>query len=66
MMFSFLYFEERTMFRKERPIGFHAGPEKNADGTWNLFKWNCCIPGKEGTPWEGGVYRMTMGLALSA
>lgn len=59
---SLSFSTERTMFRKERPLGFHAGPEKNPDGTWNLFKWNCCIPGKEGSPWEGGVYRMTMGL----
>lgn len=26
----------------------------------NLMKWNCHIPGKEGTLWEGGFYPLTM------
>jgi len=30
------------------------------DGAQDLFKWQCGIPGKEGTDWEGGVYTMTM------
>ncbi|KAH7822716.1 putative ubiquitin-conjugating enzyme, E2 [Monocercomonoides exilis] len=51
---------ERSLIRKERPIGFFAGPEKNPDGSLNLFKWNCGIPGKAGSIWEGGLYRMTM------
>ena len=24
------------------------------------MKWICGIPGKEGTPWEGGVFPLTM------
>lgn len=24
------------------------------------MKWNCHIPGKEGTLWEGGFYPLTM------
>lgn len=27
------------------------------DGSINLMKWECGIPGKDGTPWEGGTYR---------
>lgn len=26
----------------------------------NLYKWNCHIPGKENTLWEGGFYPLTM------
>lgn len=26
----------------------------------NLMKWNCQIPGKEGTIWEGGLYPLTL------
>ncbi|KAA6388026.1 MAG: putative SUMO-conjugating enzyme UBC9-B [Streblomastix strix] len=51
---------ERQLLRKDRPVGFFANPEKNPDGTLNLFKWNCGIPGKQGTPWEKGFYRMVM------
>jgi ubiquitin-protein ligase len=28
------------------------------------MKWNCWIPGKVGGIWEGGSYRVTMGLDL--
>ena len=30
---------------------------KNADGTMNLMLWEYGIPGKKGTPWEGGLYK---------
>ena len=32
-------------------------PMKNADGTMNLMLWEYGIPGKKGTPWEGGLYK---------
>ena len=31
---------------------------KNADGTMNLMLWEYAIPGKKGTPWEGGLYKV--------
>ena len=31
---------------------------KNADGTMNLMLWEYGIPGKKGTPWEGGLYKV--------
>jgi hypothetical protein len=31
-----------------------------ADGSTNLMKWECGIPGKAGTDWEGGLFRVTM------
>ncbi|EGC33777.1 hypothetical protein DICPUDRAFT_56277, partial [Dictyostelium purpureum] len=48
--------EERKAWRKDHPPGFYARPETNADESLNLFKWKCGIPGKPGTPWEGGLY----------
>jgi hypothetical protein len=35
-------------WRKEHPHGFYARPEVNGDGSTNLFKWKCGIPGKDG------------------
>lgn len=32
----------------------------NQDGTMNMVKWKCEIPGPKDTVWEGGVYRMYM------
>jgi ubiquitin-conjugating enzyme E2 I len=31
-----------------------------ADGSSNLMKWECGVPGKSGTDWEGGLYKVTM------
>lgn len=52
--------EERKAWRKQHPFGFWARPEKKDDGTQDIMKWNCGIPGKKGTPWEGGVYKLVM------
>lgn len=52
--------EERKLWRKSRPIGFYAKPYANSDGSLNLFKWECGIPGKAGSIWEGGVYKLLM------
>ncbi|XP_076053163.1 ubiquitin conjugating enzyme lesswright isoform X1 [Oratosquilla oratoria] len=40
--------------------GFIARPTKNAEGSLNLMNWECAIPGKKGTPWESGLYRLRM------
>jgi ubiquitin-conjugating enzyme E2 I len=48
--------QERKMYKKEKGFGFFGRPVKREDGTSNLFHWKCGIPGKEGTPWEGGTY----------
>ncbi|CAB3406086.1 unnamed protein product [Caenorhabditis bovis] len=52
--------EERKSWRKDHPFGFIAKPIKNADGTLNLFNWECAIPGRKDTIWEGGLYRIRM------
>eukprot|EP00624_Nannochloropsis_granulata_P007750 evm.model.NODE_9350_length_5859_cov_25.566992.2 len=52
--------EERKAWRKDHPHGFVARPTTGADGSMNLMVWDCGIPGKEGTDWDGGVYKVTM------
>ncbi|XP_075118025.1 SUMO-conjugating enzyme UBC9-B-like [Leptodactylus fuscus] len=52
--------KERKAWRRCHPQGFIAGPAKNPDGTLSLLTWECGIPGKDGTPWEGGLYRLRL------
>lgn len=52
--------EERKLWRREHPHGFFAKPTNNADGTMNLLKWKCGIPGKTNTIWEGYSYNLIM------
>mmetsp|Transcript_17275 Transcript_17275/g.42324 ORF Transcript_17275/g.42324 Transcript_17275/m.42324 type:complete len:160 (-) Transcript_17275:274-753(-) len=51
---------ERREWRKSHPHGFYARPDKKDDGSQDLFKWVCGIPGKKKTLWEGGLYKVTM------
>ncbi|KAM0754597.1 ubiquitin-conjugating enzyme 9 [Meredithblackwellia eburnea MCA 4105] len=51
--------EERKQWRKDHPYGFWARPQKNGD-TLNLLQWDVGIPGKEGTDWASGVYKLVM------
>ena len=30
------------------------------DGTLNMLKWECQIPGPQGSPWQAGTYNLTM------
>ena len=39
---------------------FVAKPVKNHDGTMNLMMWECAIPGKKNSSWEGGLYKLKM------
>eukprot|EP00164_Ancoracysta_twista_P002295 GFYU01003036.1.p1 GENE.GFYU01003036.1~~GFYU01003036.1.p1 ORF type:complete len:160 (+),score=27.03 GFYU01003036.1:112-591(+) len=52
--------EERRAWRKDHPHGFYGRPSQNPDGSANLMLWNCGIPGKSGTIWEGGVYKLNL------
>jgi len=52
--------QERRDFKKNHPFGFYAKPTKNTDGTLNMFKWECGIPGPEKSPWEEGFYELTL------
>ncbi len=50
--------QERKNWNRDHPHGFFARPQKNPDGTRNLMSWVAGIPGKKGTPWEGGIYKL--------
>eukprot|EP00906_Rhabdomonas_costata_P038183 RCo053907 len=52
--------EERRNWRKEHPHGFSARPREKEDGNLDLMRWEVIIPGKAGTPWEKGEYKLTM------
>mmetsp|Transcript_19202 Transcript_19202/g.60389 ORF Transcript_19202/g.60389 Transcript_19202/m.60389 type:complete len:158 (+) Transcript_19202:23-496(+) len=52
--------EERKNWRQDHPYGFYARPSANADNSTNLMFWECGVPGKKGTDWEGGTYKVTM------
>ncbi|RKO96312.1 hypothetical protein CXG81DRAFT_13405 [Caulochytrium protostelioides] len=52
--------EERKSWRKDHPFGFFAKPHKKPDGSLDLMTWLAGIPGKANTPWEGGIYHLTM------
>lgn len=48
------------LWRKDPPFGFYARPMRNAQGVLDLKNWECGIPGKEKTIWEGGQFKLTM------
>lgn len=52
--------EEKKQWRKDHPFGFFAKPVKAADGSLDLLSWSAGVPGKAGTPWEGGTYKLTL------
>lgn len=52
--------EERKNWRKDHPFGFYAKPIRGAGGVIDLKTWECGIPGKEKTIWEGGLFKLTM------
>ena len=49
---------ERKQWRKDHPAGFSAHPVTSPDGSIDLKRWKCVIPGKQGTIWEGGKYNL--------
>ncbi len=52
--------EERKAWRRDHPFGFYARPTSKGDGSSDIMKWDAGIPGKEGTDWENGVYKVSM------
>jgi ubiquitin-conjugating enzyme E2 I len=52
--------EERRAWRRDHPVGFYARPRNKGDGSSELMVWEAGVPGKAGTDWEGGVYKVTM------
>jgi ubiquitin-conjugating enzyme E2 I len=50
--------EERKSWRRDHPFGFFAKPMRGANGMMDLKRWECGVPGKEKTIWEGGLFRL--------
>lgn len=48
----------RKQWRRDHPFGFVAKPARNAQGGLDLKTWECAIPGKPNTLWEGGLFKM--------
>lgn len=51
---------ERKRFRKDHPFGMSAKPNKKPDGSTDMFRWVCIIPGPSGTLFEDAKLRLTM------
>ncbi|KAL7714888.1 SUMO-conjugating enzyme UBC9 [Entamoeba marina] len=51
--------EERRLWRKDHPAGFVARPRTQSNAV-NMLIWDCGIPGVRDTPWDGGMYPLTM------
>jgi len=51
--------EERKQWRLDHPVGFYARPSKE-NGVIQIMKWDCGIPGKDGTLWSGGLYKLVL------
>jgi ubiquitin-conjugating enzyme E2 I len=47
----------RKQWRKDHPFGFFAKPART-NGVMDLKKWECGVPGKEKTMWEGGLFKL--------
>ncbi|KAJ3424010.1 dorsal interacting protein [Anaeramoeba flamelloides] len=52
--------QERKEWRKTHPYGFVARPTKNENQVLDYFEWDCIVPGKKGTLWEGGKFKMKL------
>ena len=52
--------EERKAWRRDHPIGFYARPTSSGDGSSNMFIWEAGIPGKDGSDWAGGIFKVRM------
>jgi ubiquitin-conjugating enzyme E2 I len=47
-------------WRRDHPFGFYAKPQRNAQGVLDLKNWECGIPGKDKTLWEGGLFKLSV------
>ena len=52
--------KERKQWRSDHPYGFVAKPVTHNDGTINMLKWECQIPGPKDSPWELGIYNLAI------
>lgn len=50
--------ESSKQWRRDHPFGFFAKPARTAQGVLDLRKWECGVPGKDKTVWEGGLFKL--------
>lgn len=50
--------EIRKQWRRDHPFGFFAKPVRTPQGVLDLKKWECGVPGKDKTLWEGGLFKL--------
>lgn len=55
---AYTYTSNRKQWRRDHPFGFFAKPMRNSQGLMDLKKWDCGVPGKEKTIWEGGLFKL--------
>jgi ubiquitin-conjugating enzyme E2 I len=48
----------RKQWRRDHPFGFFAKPHRTPQGALDLKRWECGVPGKEKTIWEGGLFKL--------
>ena len=39
---------------------------RKQNGTLDMYKWRCIIPGRKNTSWEGGFYKLEIKFQVSA
>lgn len=49
---------DRKQWRRDHPFGFYARPYRNPNGVLDLKRWECGIPGKPQTLWDGGLFKL--------
>ncbi|KAI4256092.1 MAG: hypothetical protein LQ352_002248 [Teloschistes flavicans] len=52
--------EERKQWRRDHPFGFFAKPLRTPQGLLDVKNWECGVPGKDKTLWEGGLFKLTV------
>jgi len=52
--------EQKNYRKNPLPLPFYARMAKSPDGSKNAMQWEAAVPGKAGTPWEGGVYKIQL------
>lgn len=50
----------RKQWRRDHPFGFYARPHRNAQGALEMQRWECGIPGKAQTLWDGGLFKLDL------
>lgn len=53
-----LIYPNRKQWRRDHPFGFVAKPARTSAGVLDLKKWECSVPGKDKTLWEGGLFKL--------